>query len=815
MPPKKKTKTGDGVPSLYERKELFDFIITLGTIARLYRVSGDTRRSESFEKVTTNLRIYRDVSETLKSSDDYKSVEGVGKSTLSLIDEFIETGTCARLNELVSVAQEHWKTSFNWQWEEDTHPDDMLLVLIDPDGDYVLDPVTDRLVSGLVIYNDDAWIFTLDKGDHIRWVTNPEDGLPKDQFPWFHENIGAFINEVKKATGSKRTLKKAKAAKVDVERKLFDFIITLETIARLYETDGDTRRAESFSTAAKNLRSERDLSETLKSSDDYKSVEGVGKSTLLLIEDFIETGTCSRLLPLIRVAQEHWKYGFFINHGNAKWMRSNDTDVLLDIRLPDYRKDYDRGGTVTGLVICEWHAWIFTMSKDSGEFEVKWHNSVELLKDKLHWFYTQLDSFTAKLKTMVEDKRTLKDFVLILGSIANKYETLGDVGRAKSFNTAAKKLSSFASLDNELTDSTEYENIKGVGKSTLELMDEFIKTGKCARLDELGEKDNQVPLIEDGPSEADLELGVFDYEDEEKGSALFLYDPVDKYPLYKDIEDTFSEQIHEEEGDLLDKAMSDGRYGFDENVTEEAFEYYAGYGYLSEEYRHWEKYFFVRKATAKDRKRKDWEGDADPNWQKPEKNGITREELKELVRDGFYEEKYKNAYDQLIKEEKAFLDKAKTDLREALEDFPYQEVAYDGGFDLLVDDTILDLDGYKLYCRKIEAPEQDHLGEYEQVNAEVYYELHLCGKSCYLALRRYGCHEHWTDGRAFYFTEFDTDEEFKWQQNFESDDDEYGEQSFCNQIAECSGVEELNSTELMYFIQELYDKHNLRGCEYD
>lgn len=397
---------------------------------------------------------------------------------------------------------------------------------------------------------------------------------------------------------------------------------------------------------------------------------------------------------------------------------------------------------------------------------------------------------------------------MILGTLSNLYEKKGDHGRAKSFSGAVKSLERFASPSNELTDSTEYENIKGVGKSTLELMDEFIKTGTCARLDELEDSGvKQVSLISDEPTEADLELGVFDCMDEEKRSALFLYDPVDKYPLYKDIEDTFSEQIHEEEGDLLDKAMSDGRYGFDENVTEEAFEYYAGYGYLSEEYRHWEKYFFVRKATAKDRKLNDWEGDADPDWQKPEKNGITREELRDLVRDGNYEEKYRDAYEQLIKEENAFLEKAKTDLREALEDFPYQEVAYDGGFDLLVEDTTFDLNGYKMYCQEIDKPDG------ECVNAEVYYELNLCGKSCYIALHRYGYHQGWADPdyETFHFTTFDGD---GWYQYW---DDEYEDTTFLATVAECLGIDkdELNSNNLTDIVDSLYDKHNLRRDEYE
>ena len=46
---------------------------------------------------------------------------------------------------------------------------------------------------------------------------------------------------------------------------------------------------------------------------------------------------------------------------------------------------------------------------------------------------------------MEEEKKTLKDFILILATLANLYETEGDQGRAKSFNAAAKSLESFAS----------------------------------------------------------------------------------------------------------------------------------------------------------------------------------------------------------------------------------------------------------------------------------------------------------------------------------------------------------------------------------
>ena len=192
-------------------------------------------------------------------------------------------------------------------------------------------------------------------------------------------------------------------------------------------------------------------------------------------------------------------------------------------------------------------------------------------------------------------------------------------------------------------------------------------------------------------------------------------------------------------------------------------------------------------------------------------SGITREALRELVRAGNYEEKYRDAYEQLIKEENAFLEKAKTGLREALEDFPYQEVAYDGGFDLLVEDTISDFCGYKLYCQEIEEPDGDLM---KRPDAEVYYELHLCGKSCYVALHRYGYHQGWADPdfETFHFTPFDGDD---WYQFW---DEGYEDTNFLATVAECLGKEELGGeeeTELCGIIDSLYDKHNLRRSEYE
>jgi len=155
-------------------------------------------------------------------------------------------------------------------------------------------------------------------------------------------------------------------------------------------------------------------------------------------------------------------------------------------------------------------------------------------------------------KARTNPKRTITDFVFILETISNLYSNTGDEGRAKTFSTASQNLATFAELTKKtltpLTSSKDCKDVKGVGKSILAMMDEFIETGTCARIKEL----EQVTL-----------------------------------------------------------------------------------------------------------------GD-----------GITREDLRELVINGDDENRHRQALEQLIKEEDTFLKAAKTDLRKALDKFPYAKITY-------------------------------------------------------------------------------------------------------------------------------------------
>ena len=447
--------------------------------------------------------------------------------------------------------------------------------------------------------------------------------------------------------------------------------------------------------------------------------------------------------------------------------------------------------------------------------------------------------------------RTLNDFLDVLTELSNLYEKRGDERRADSFRTARENLQKCDETA-VLETSKDYKNIKGVGKSTLELLDEFLESGKCARLDELRGAEEQVALIRDV-----LELGVFKDDDGDK-NYLFLYEVRDfryKRALYKDADRYFAELIderQEQERKLMTLRSSFKRRNLTkydtpiECIREETVEPFADLERLStaiaDEYDdnwdndhpgdNWDKvvhHHFVRKANANDLKRKDWKGDADVNWKKP--NAITRDELRDLLRAGNYEKRYEKAFTQLIEEEKSFLEKAKTDLLMALcRDFPYlgKKSTFDGGFNLLVEDTFLDFYGYKMYCKQCEEPYQD---KFKYRHADVFYELHLCGKKCYLGLGTYGeCG--WSDEDcAFHFTDFfDIEKEklknlagikpekLSWHQTFSKEKRDW---SFCHSVAKCVGKEleefelpdaisEEYEFHLSNAINELYDKHNLR-----
>ena len=142
-----------------------------------------------------------------------------------------------------------------------------------------------------------------------------------------------------------------------------------------------------------------------------------------------------------------------------------------------------------------------------------------------------------------------------------------------------------------------------------------------------------------------------------------------------EIEEYFEEELDEAQRDEVNDWDGMGAVN---DVRERIIDIHKGLLCLAEDYRDdWQKFYFVRKATSKDLKRKDWKGQADRNWKKPKKSdGITRDELRDLVLAGKNEDKHTEALEQLYQEEDAFLKQAEKDLNKALGMFPYKKMTY-------------------------------------------------------------------------------------------------------------------------------------------
>ena len=338
-------------------------------------------------------------------------------------------------------------------------------------------------------------------------------------------------------------------------------------------------------------------------------------------------------------------------------------------------------------------------------------------------------------KKKAKKGNTLQDFIFILSTISILYERQGDAGRAKSFKVASENLTKFAELTSKsgtvLKSSADYKNVKGVGKSTLEMMDEFIKTGTCSRLEELEGAGKQVALVREGEDQSGLELGVFcDGDDNE--DYLFSYDPEDEYPLYTNIEEYFREELDEAQQDEVNDWDGMGAVN---DAREDIIDTHKGLLCLAEDYRDdWQKFYFVRKATSKDLKRKEWKGQADRNWKKPKKSdGITRDELRDLVLAGKNEDKHTEALEQLYQEEDAFLKQAEKDLNKALGMFPYKKMTYtlEDGLGLLrgIDEKdqarCFEWGKYKMYVTTVS---YDHDEATVHIKCEDFDETLTCGR---------------------------------------------------------------------------------------
>ena len=360
-------------------------------------------------------------------------------------------------------------------------------------------------------------------------------------------------------------------------------------------------------------------------------------------------------------------------------------------------------------------------------------------------------------------QKTLRDFTLVLSTISNLYEEKGDVGRSRSFSTASTNLCTFADVTNKeldapLKSSQDFKDVKGVGNSTLEMLDEFIKTGTCSRLDEL-EETKQVKLVDKTPKttkkteEEKLKCGVgifreegFNNGDDEKGYYMFPYRKSDKKCLHEDITLYYKDLVEDRmlESEYYLKDQDQGKTP-DELVDDWSREYAGltywkpdGLKYICDD----GMFEFVREATADDMKRKDWNGDGLKSQSlilptsEVADDEVTREELRDLVkkvrsRDSF-PETHVDALKELYDEEQAFIEKAKSSIVSAMELFPYNKNGYD-----------FDGKGFNLISSKVQFKE---VGDNTITIIEIYGDheeaqlLFMCGnKSMTARLSRYCC----------------------------------------------------------------------------
>ena len=302
-------------------------------------------------------------------------------------------------------------------------------------------------------------------------------------------------------------------------------------------------------------------------------------------------------------------------------------------------------------------------------------------------------------------------------------------------------------LDVPLKSSEDFKDVKGVGKSTLEMLDEFIKTGTCSRLDEL-EGTKQVKLVDKTPKttkqaeKEKLKCGVGIFREigitDDKGDYMFCYIKGYNTCLHEDIGEYYLDVCEYEAEERPD-------FYRPQDLLDTWSGSYAGLMcWEADTYTPKEKFAFVREATEDDMKRKDWKGDGLKSQSlilpTPEvaDNEVTREELRDLVKkisscDSF-PETHVDALKQLYDEEQEFIEKAKSNIRSAMELFPYKKKGYD-----------FHGDGFNLISSKVQFKE---VGDNTITIIEIYGNqeeaqlLFMCGnKSMTARLSRYSCEE--------------------------------------------------------------------------
>ncbi len=135
------------------------------------------------------------------------------------------------------------------------------------------------------------------------------------------------------------------------------------------------------------------------------------------------------------------------------------------------------------------------------------------LKEKL-FNSKQSIKIKKKMKKIVLTKRLNEDFIDILGELSDIMIRKGEPFRAKAYGNAMEEIIKY---DQDILSIKQLENIKGIGKTILDKLNEYVKTGKIQLLEK--EKNNPINILTKvygiGPKKAKqfVELGIESIDD--------------------------------------------------------------------------------------------------------------------------------------------------------------------------------------------------------------------------------------------------------------------------------------------------------------
>jgi len=84
----------------------------------------------------------------------------------------------------------------------------------------------------------------------------------------------------------------------------------------------------------------------------------------------------------------------------------------------------------------------------------------------------------------------MKEIVELFENLSEAYAEHGDAGRSASFARVAESIKCLK----KITCGADIANLQGVGQSSVDIVDEFLKTGTCERLEELMDIEMRVHL---------------------------------------------------------------------------------------------------------------------------------------------------------------------------------------------------------------------------------------------------------------------------------------------------------------------------------